>query len=306
MKRIHIVSGGDIYMYQLAIALKKKGYEVSCSGIDHIESILEIFSKQDILIGELNRLPLSFSSNIDFVVPSLKVGAQDSEIKKAQEMGLLIISFPEFILRMSKDKTRVVLSDAKHPNRILSMILFTLRRHNMSCDYVGLNDIKGADQRIILSYDSRIILLERDEDATFMYEKRPTHHLYRPHILVLPNLEWKKSEIYPSFDSYVSLHKEMVSSIERDGKFIYDQNDLLLQELSESVREDVTAIPYLPHECEQVNGTSILKTRYGDFEIVLEDKDYLSDINAARLSCRQLGIKDKDFYESISEFNRIK
>ncbi|MCP9611917.1 UDP-N-acetylmuramate--alanine ligase [Coprobacter tertius] len=301
MKRVHIVSEGDSYMYRLAVALKEKGYEVSCSGTTGSDS--EELLKKDILLEDLSHFSDTLRDKIDYVVPAVRIKADHPEIIKAKELGFLVIAFPDFILRMAKDKSRLVISDAKYPTRILSMVYQAIRKQNMRCDYVVMNQMKGLEKRITLSYDARMILLEGDEYDTFMFEKRPTHHLYRPHILLMPDLKWKASESFPTLESYQKLLKEMVVSIERDGKFIYNESIPYLQELAQSVREDITAIPYNVHRTvTDENGEVYLDTRFGNVPVLRYDTDFLSDINAARLACRQLGVNDKEFYNTVPEF----
>ena len=41
----------------------------------------------------------------------------------------------------------------------MSMVLKALRKQNMRCDYVALNEIPGQEKQISLSYDARISLL---------------------------------------------------------------------------------------------------------------------------------------------------
>ena len=302
MKRVHVVSAGDSYMYRLAIALKNKGYDVSCSGVKYDSPEAQELLQSDVLLEELSYFTVSSRPRIDYVVPSLQITAEHPEIKKAREQGLLVVAFPDFILRMAKDKIRVVISDVRYPTRILSMIYRAVVRQNMRCDYVVMNEMKGLEKRIVLSYDARIILLEGDETDTYMFEKKPTHHLYRPHILLLPDVKWHASETFPTLESYKNLLKEMVASIERDGKFIYNQNIPFLQELAGSVREDITAIPYSSHKIMENAGRVCLDTRYGLIPVCHSDEDFLCDLNAARLASRQLGVNDKDFYQLVSEF----
>ena len=151
MKRVHVVSAGDSYMYRLAIALKNKGYDVSCSGVKYDSPEAQELLQSDVLLEELSYFTVSSRPRIDYVVPSLQVTAEHPEIKKAREQGLLVVAFPDFILRMAKDKIRVVISDVRYPTRILSMIYRAVVPQNMRCDYVVMNEMKGLEKRIVLS-----------------------------------------------------------------------------------------------------------------------------------------------------------
>ena len=38
------------------------------------------------------------------------------------------------------------------------------------------------------------------------------------------------------------------------------------------------------------------------YPVYVPDDDFLVNVNAARLACRQLGVKDTDFYQAIADF----
>lgn len=299
MKRVHIISAGDSYMCRMAAALKIKGYEVSCSGVESDAAVQELTAK-GIWLGELSCSAALGRPTVDYVVPSLRVAPDHPEVKKAKEQGFLVMPFPDFVLRMTKDKIRVVVGDGKHPLRILSMIHRALSRQNMICDYVVLDEVNGCLSGMSLGYDARMVLLQASDACLF--GNRPLYYAYRPHILLLPESGWTASDVFPTPEAYAASRKELVASIERDGKLIYNQDNPLLQELAESVREDITALPYTLHKTVEESGDIRLDTRYGLFPVGRCDDEFLYDLNAARLTSRQLGVNDKDFYPLVSGF----
>lgn len=287
-------------MCRLASALKIKGYEVSCSGVESGSSAAGELASKGILLEELSSSAALGRPTVDYVVPSMRVLPEHPEIKKAREQGFQVMAFPDFVLRMTKDKIRVVIGDGKHPVRILSMIYRALLRQNMICDYVVMEEEKKVGSGIALGYDARMVLLQATD--AILFGNRPLYHAYRPHILLLPEFGWTASETFPSPESYAASRKELVASIERDGKLIYNQDNPLLQELAESVRDDITAIPYTAHKTLEEAGGISLDTRYGSIPVARYDDDFLRDLNAARLTSRQLGVSDKDFYPLVSGF----
>ena len=148
MKKVHIISLGDTYMFRLAVALREKGYSVSCSGADIMGAEADILREKDILLADLQPINDPFKEKIDFVVSLLQSVSDHPELIRAKESGLLILSVPELVLRMAKDKIRLVFCNPRHPNRIMSMVLKALRKQNMRCDYVALNEIPGQEKQI--------------------------------------------------------------------------------------------------------------------------------------------------------------
>ena len=60
---------------------------------------------------------------------------------------------------------------------------------------------------------------------------------------------------------------------------------------------------YDQHVVVEKEGKTYLQTRYGDFPVYIPDRFFLINLNAARLACRQLGVKDADFYQALSEYS---
>lgn len=92
-------------------------------------------------------------------------------------------------------------------------------------------------------------------------------------------------------------------SIEREGKLIYFGGDDTVSQLAGDVRSDITAIPFEEHPVVEKDGQTFLHTRYGDYPVRIPNRYFLINLNAARLACRQLGVKDADFYQALSEYS---
>ncbi|MEM6523250.1 MAG: Mur ligase domain-containing protein, partial [Bacteroidota bacterium] len=93
-------------MHNLAIALKSKGLAVT--GSDD-----EIYEPSKSKLASIGLLPSHSGWNVDLITPSLDaivVGMHarpdNPELLKAQELGIKIFSFPEFIYDQSQDKQR--------------------------------------------------------------------------------------------------------------------------------------------------------------------------------------------------------
>ncbi|MDD4115835.1 MAG: Mur ligase family protein, partial [Massilibacteroides sp.] len=243
------------------------------------------------------------TKDINFVVLGTSVNKDNPELIKAKELGLLIQSIPEFIYQRVKEKTRVVVAGARGKKTILSMVSFVLKKQKLYFDYALTSKVSGLPNQVKMSYESRIALIEGEELPTSVLEQRVRMEFYRPHIAVLANISWAPSKEHDSFDSYLNCYKSFITSIEREGKLIYYSGDETVLALAANVREDITAIPYEQHEIAEKDGKSVLVTRYGEFPVYIPDRYFLININAARLVCRQLGVKDASFYQAISEYS---
>ena len=300
--RIHFVAIGGAAMHNLAIALYKKGYEVTGSDDEIFDPASSNLAKYGLLPKSFGWFPERITKNLDAVILGMHAREDNPELIRAKELGILVFSYPEFLYNQTQDKTRVVIGGSHGKTTVTSMILFVLKKMQVNFDYMVGAQVEGFDTMVGLSENSRIAVFEGDEYLTSPIDPRPKFHVYRPHIAVLTGIAWDHINVFPTFENYVEQFKIFSQKIERDGKFIYFEEDKNLQEIAENLRKDLTAIPYTTHPNHIIDGKTWLDTKYGEYPLSIFGKYNLQNIQAAHLVCRQLGINDKDFYAAISNF----
>ena len=245
------------------------------------------------------------SSDIDLVILASHIQPNNVELLQAEALKLQIITIPEFVYNNIKAKTRLVVSGSKGKRSLLFIIIHVLKRQKIAFDYVISRPLPGIDRIVSFTKDSRIAVIEGDDLISAPIKKKHKLEFYRPHITLLPNVLWEVSEEYPTEEDYLKVFLNFIQTIERDGKLIYNEQDQVLKELADKIREDVTAIPYTNHPYTEENGSFFLDSRFGKYLISTNDSFFLENLNGARNACRQLGISDKDFYTAISEISQI-
>lgn len=303
MRKVHLISVTEPILSELALAIHRKGYEVSVSGIGLSDDDIKGYEAEGCTCYGNGWFPEKITKDIQFIVLGSQVRAENPELIRAKELGLYVVSIPEFIYERTKSKIRVVVAGSKGKKTILTMIVAALRRQRMAFDYAMTSRSPLLPNRIHLSYEARIALIEGDEHVTSALEKRFQLEFFRPHIAIITNLLWTSATDHQSPEAYHSTFRTFASSIEREGKLIYYDGDPMVKELATQVREDITALPYDQHEVIEKDGKTFLHTRYGDYQICIPDRFFLINLNAARLACRQLGIMDSDFYQAMSDYS---
>lgn len=303
MRKVHLISVTEPLVFDLALAIHEKGYEVSVSGDGITEEVVAKLRAAGCTCHGNGWFPERLIKDSNFVVLGATVKQDNPELIKAKELGLLILSIPEFIFQRTKEKTRVVVAGSRGKKTIISMIVCALQRQKLAFDYALTSEVALLPNRVRMSYEARIALIEGDEHVTSALEKRFQLEFYRPHIAILTNLSWTPDTDHATPDAYYDTFKSFTKLIEREGKLIYFEGDRMVKQLAENVREDITAIPYGEHAVIEKDGDTFLQTRYGDFPIRIADSYFLTNLNAARLACRQLGVKDADFYRALSEYS---
>ena len=124
---IHFIAIGGAAMHNLAIALKNKGYQITGSDDAIFEPSLSQLQKNGLLPESLGWFPEKISENLDAVILGMHAKKDNPELLKAQELGIKIYSYPEFLYEQSKEKTRVVIAGSHGKTTITSMVLHALQ-----------------------------------------------------------------------------------------------------------------------------------------------------------------------------------
>ena len=304
-KRIHLIGIGNKLMCDLALALKEKGHEVSTSDSSIPEPFYTQLKEAALLPGQNGWIPENINKDLMVIVPAMHIDNSNPELVAAKELGILIMSFSEFIFERTKNKIRIVVTGSKQRTNMLSLVMNVLRNQQIAFDYSINSEILKFENLISLSYGARIAIIEGNEYVTAGNENHSILHFLRPHIAMITDIFWDEKESQTSFDEYYQIFSKFVEQIERDGKLIYPLGDTHLTQFAAQVREDVTAIPYEAHTVKANSDGLVLDTRFGEFPIKTLDiydseKHFFEQINGARVLCRQLGVLDKDFYTELS------
>jgi UDP-N-acetylmuramate: L-alanyl-gamma-D-glutamyl-meso-diaminopimelate ligase len=300
--RIHFVAIGGAAMHNLAIALHLKGDDITGSDDEIFDPASSNLAKHGLLPDQIGWHPEAITKDLDCIVLGMHAREDNPELIRAKEMGIRIFSYPEFLYEQTQNKTRVVIGGSHGKTTVTSMILFVLKKMQMNFDYMVGAQIEGFDTMVSLSENSRIAVFEGDEYLTSPIDLRPKFHVYRPHIGVVTGIAWDHINVFPTFENYVEQFLKFANLIERDGKFIYFEEDPNLQAIAGKLRDDLTAIPYNTHPHHILQGKTWLETKGEDVLLRIFGKHNLQNIQAAHLVCRQLGIADKDFYRCITDF----
>lgn len=300
--RIHFIAIGGSAMHNMAIALHKKGFEVTGSDDVLFEPSVSRLSKYGLLPENNGWYPEKITPDIDAIILGMHARADNPELLKAQQLGLKIFSYPEYIYEHSKDKLRVVIGGSHGKTTITSMILHVLKNTGKDFDYLVGAQLEGFDTMVKLTDEAQIIVIEGDEYLSSAIDRRPKFHLYKANLGVISGIAWDHINVFPTFENYTDQFRLFIETIQPNGKLIYSETDEVLNDVVKKDQSDVEKLPYhLPD----------YNIKYGITNIINGQKVYplqvfgehnLLNIEAARLVCESLGISTDDFYTQISSF----
>ena len=306
MQRVHFIAIGGEAMHNLAIALSKKNeYEVTGSDIEIFEPSYSRLKENGLLPREMGWFPERIHKNLNAVILGMHAAEDNPELIRAKELGIHIYSFPEYLFQQTRSKTRIVVGGSHGKTTTTAMILYVLKKCKIKADYIVGEQIEGYDERIKLSFESRIAVFEGDEYLTSMFDRRPKFHLYKPHIAILTGIAWNHIHVFPTLEIYVDQFRQFLSTLETQARLIYyagDENLKMLADEAENTRRDVVSFPYNTPRYETRDGVTYVKTRKWEVPLRIFGEHNLQNLEAAHLACRQIGVTDDNFYKAIADF----
>lgn len=304
MQRVHFIAIGGAAMHNLAIALSR-GNQCLITGSDDdiFEPSYSRLKEAKLLPEKLGWFPEKIHEKLQAVIVGMHARADNPELEKAKRMGLKIYSFPEYLYKKTRNKTRIVVGGSHGKTTTTAMILHVLKKLKIEVDYMVGAQIADFDNMVKLSYESRIAVFEGDEYLTSPIDPRPKFHLYKPHIAIITGIAWDHINVFPTFEEYVAQFQKFTELIEFQGRLIYFEGDTHLRKIAENVRRDIVVFPYHTPEHEVQDGITYLKARKELIPLSLFGAHNLQNLAAARLACKQIGVTEQQFNQAIASFS---
>ncbi|MDG2370808.1 MAG: Mur ligase family protein [Flavobacteriales bacterium] len=299
---VHFIAIGGSAMHNLAIAMHLKGDDVTGSDDEIFEPSKGRLSKYGLLPKTIGWDEQLISTNIDAVILGMHARKDNPELLKAQELGLKIYSYPEFIYEKTKNKTRVVIGGSHGKTTITSMILHVLRANNIKHDYMVGAQLEGFECMVSLSEDAKIAVLEGDEYLSSPIDLRPKFHLYKPTIGLISGIAWDHINVFPTFENYIQQFKIFADSIDTTGSLVYFIGDEVVNDLGLALKSNLKTIDYTTHNHVLESGITYLIDSNKKLPIQIFGQHNLQNLNGALKVCLELNIKKENFYDAIQSF----
>ena len=300
--KIHFIAIGGSAMHNLAIALHNKGYQVTGSDDTIHDPSKSRLERKGLLPEAFGWFPEKITSDLDVIILGMHAKKDNPELLKAQDMGLKIYSYPEFLYEQSKDKTRVVIGGSHGKTTITSMILHVLAYHDREVDYMVGAQLEGFETMVHLTTENEFMVLEGDEYLSSPIDRRPKFHLYKPNIALLSGIAWDHINVFPTFEGYVEQFRIFTDSLTNGGIMVYNEEDAIVKEVVESSTHTIKKYPYNTPTYEIEDGITAIDTPDGMMPLEIFGDHNLQNLAGAKWICQHMGIDEEDFYEAIASF----
>ena len=287
-------------MHNLALAMKAQGHIVTGSDDEIYEPSRSRLDTAGIL-PEPGWHPERISEDLDVVILGMHARKDNPELLKARELKLKVMSFPEFVASRSENKTRVVVAGSHGKTTTTSMVMHVLRTCGMQFDYLVGAQLPGFDLMVSLS-EAPVIIIEGDEYLSSPIDRRPKFVHYRPHITAITGVAWDHMNVFPTLEGYNDQFRSYVASLDSEAKAYLYANDPVLKEIGSN--KHAAAIDYydaVPH-MNQDNGASVVMPDGREFPVRFYGLHNFENMGGALRICRDLGIKDDDFFKAMQSF----
>ena len=300
--RIHFISIGGAVMHNMAIALHKKGYQVTGSDDEIYEPAKSRLEKYGLLPKSFGWNEANITSDIDAVILGMHARKDNPEMLKALEMGLKIYSFPEYMFEQTKDKLRIVVGGSHGKTTTTAMILHVLNQYKIEFDYLVGSQLEGFETMVGFSKDAKIAVFEGDEYLTSALDLRPKFHVYKADVGIITGIAWDHMNVFPTFENYVDQFKIFVEGLPKEGSIIYSADDNEVLKLIEKAKIIAEKIPYSTPKFEVNDGKFSFKIEDTIYHISFYGTHNLQNMMAAKHACNRAGLSDKQFFQAIQSF----
>ncbi len=300
--RVHFIAIGGSAMHNLAIALNRKGIQVSGSDDEIFEPSRTRLEKEGILPANIGWDVSKIHAELDAVILGMHAREDNPELLKAKELQIPIFSYPEYLYEQSKDKMRIVIGGSHGKTTITSMLLHAINKLGLNVDYMVGAQLEGYDCMVKLTTDAKFMILEGDEYLSSPIDRRPKFHLYRPNVALISCIAWDHINVFPTFENYTSQFEIFCDLIEPNGTLIYNSEDPEVRKLGEQAREGITSTAYQTPTFEPTETGTLLHFEGQSYPLLVFGPHNLQNLMGAMNLAKSIGIQYTDFLKSMTDF----
>jgi len=294
--KIHLIAIGGAVMHNLALDLHKD-HIVTGSDDEIYNPSRSRLEKAGILPKEMGWFPQKINKELDIVILGMHAKIDNPELLKAQELGLTIYSYPEYIHFHSRYKRRIVVAGSHGKTTTTSMIMHVLNKLNRDFDYLVGAQIEGFNRMVKLS-DAPIIIIEGDEYLSSPLDRTPKMLHYDPDVSIITGIAWDHINVFPTFDNYKSQFALFLQGLKSSAKVYYYDHDQNLKDILKEGEHECSVEGYelLP------NQSSVVSHKGKDYDMSVFGNHNFENMHAALKVCSDLGVTTGDFLSAMQDF----
>ena len=293
IKKIFFVGIGGIGVSALAKLFKSRGKQVS--GSDKYSSEITDSLKKSCLQSKRGGIKVyidhnkkNLDSDTDLVIYSAAVKPEVPERKKAAELGIKQLSYPEALGLISGDKYTIVVSGTHGKSTTTAMLGLILTEAGLDPTVIVGSKVKhlGWDENLRVG-QSKYLVVEGCEWRAHMLELKPK-------IIVLTNIEKDHLDYYKTFKKLKEAFKKYVKKLPKNGLLVINADDKVCLEIAKSAK------------CKVVQFTlHLLQGKDTGFTLQIPGRFNVYNALAASTCALELGVKPEIIKKVLTNFKGI-
>lgn len=304
--RIHFIAIGGSAMHNLALALADAGHQVSGSDDQILEPSKSRLENANLLPPSDGWDPEKITSELEVVILGMHARPDNPELLRAQELGVPIQSYPEFLFSSTSADQRIVVGGSHGKTTITSMLLHAFHSIGKSVNYMVGAQLEGFDRMVNLDPAIKTAVFEGDEYLSSPIDRRPKFFWYKAHVTLLTGIAWDHINVFPTEESYIALFDTYLESLAPNAVVVWcEEDDTLAAVIKRSKRTDLTFIPYgTPRFSQTETGRSKLHWSDGtSTDTPLIGTHNMQNLMGARALAQKVGIVNGQFDEAMRTFS---
>lgn len=253
---------------------------------DSLQNLASELSKTETITSKIEDI----TPDIDFVVVGKNTTKNDAQQLKANDLGLKIVSYAEFIYEYFKNKTRVVITSNTGKVSVVAMVLHTMDFCGIPVSFWRENPTNGKPFQNLKN--AEFVVIESDE-TVLEFDAQPKFHHYHPTVALLNKIsDNENAKKYATF----------IDSITKGGILIYNKECDILKEIVENSENSIRKLAYKTPDYQINNNIIFISTDEGELPLENINKEEIINIEGAKWVCQNMGIDASDFYEAMVSF----
>ncbi|MBN2858143.1 MAG: UDP-N-acetylmuramate:L-alanyl-gamma-D-glutamyl-meso-diaminopimelate ligase [Candidatus Delongbacteria bacterium] len=237
IKKIHFIGISGTLMGNAAIYLQRQGYEVRGSDRAFYPPIGDMLKNEKMFIYEgFDENNLDWKPDLVIIGNSISRGNPEAERTLNERMNFMAL--PELLKYMFiKEKNSIVVSGTHGKTSTTSIISKIFSDAGKDPSYL-IGGIPVGSDTGFKHGSGEYFIIEGDEYDTAFFDKRPKFVHYKPHCLIINNIEFDHGDIYRDIDHIKLEFTRLVN--------IVPSNGLIIANFDEQNVRDVTAKALTP------------------------------------------------------------
>lgn len=324
MKKIYMVGICGTGMGNLALMLKRKGYDVTGSDSNVYPPMSTVLENAGIKIlngykeENIYHLP-------DIAIIGNVVRRDNVEAQKIINSDVTYHSMPEALrIFFFDDKETIVITGTHGKTTTSFMTAWMLENAGLKPGFF-IGGVPKDFETMGRAAEGEHFVIEGDEYDTAFFDKESKFFHYKAKYLIINGIEFDHADIFPNIDAIKNAFKKLIGMIPADGVIVYNAEDKNVKDIIGNakcktvsfgasdvpadfcaknikvIHGDIEANTQPKLVFESHNNNSIFK-----FELKIPGHHNVLNAMAVIALAKQLGISDEKVRHALSSFNGVK